>query len=1302
MQDVADVHCCVVKQCMTQQHVADSYCIMRNLFPSNVGADYTQVFPTEWFYPCTFMHSVTMYMYSGWEYLYHVESALYSCYVYISTLIHVDCIYMHTGSNSLLASTRTSPGPYDSSDSPPPLHLHPPSLTTSISVPDDLSEAGLHLHVHRPAVAARPPEAYSNGACPPSVSVPQLITTRYSTEDLLEVHVRNESTPGNERGSPLKGSVSVLSTANHNKEEDEEDEEEDGEGEGEERDGDLCQSVSAPHLGVEDEQEGEERGSSCWRHTGEGAKESERDKNPAVLRKAKREVVFGNGHDILESNTSIEGSSVDQPTMFRSDSTPSKHNRKKSHRRCQSMSVVELGVPPMEKMEKCDEEEESNTKVLRRNRGSSSLKPSRLPVVESDYSLDQHSNESASRSNSIKDNRSRASSLLTDISSMHESGESMSDDDTMPELSGLSCASLEGADAQDDGPSTTTPIVNETEQQHLQPPGDFPDGAAVVLRGRKGQPRASQELRYSAEILSAYKDRLESIGDAGTRRLNSESIDERKGGPFGNGDVEPGKTRPVGDSVFEQEVATLSDVDVRLQSDDNLSQDKPSPRSSPVLKEIKKRTYRSPLLGRRTHTVKEKTPPTLKKKLVRGLTKDDVSPLIGKMRSILNSHEVSDDDEMVSSPLVHSQNSSNQLQSKEQQPATAEAATSPGGGSTNLDRLPRSPISSSVSPTSTSPTKNHTSTLSNKPAPSSPLSPGSQHRHTSPTATDPPGSNKGTIRKSGPDKVVSSLPPRGARKSKMKSMSVDESASSVKDIMSVRNAIAEPLQEENSEEGEELDQKPEAAGKKEGSKTRMIRDNIFRRSKYHQKALTILGAGPEVEKAIKESYSKGSGAVRAKSAKQRPKIDDLFFPSKSSPRHTAEQQTSEEGSEESNKGKQSPQKRRGSDSSLVHSPTNTTMDHSLAAVSELSQHPVLSPPGDPNSLSPGPTENLSDSDREEVPHQLVRSMSESHPELEIKEERNWERTMDRRLLRKMNKHERDRQNIIHEMIQTERHHYRVLHVLQLVFKEQMEKYLSDESLAIMFPELDNLIEISKSFLDRLEERRGKEGANVIIHDVSDILLEEFTGTNRERILNTFGEFCTYHLIATEMYKEQLKKKQFGRLVQQLYRIKECQRLYLPDYYTSVSQRLTKMVQFLSRLVKKTDILKLDHAERLSQCQRELETLVTAVDQHVDDRKNQLELKQIQDKLDITLPRATAKQPVLLAMKDLNFTAQNRRLLKRGDAQLIHGHGKQLRKYFSTLSCSHNTCIYIHACTCIIYRYMYIHLYMFASCDMYSA
>jgi hypothetical protein len=431
------------------------------------------------------------------------------------------------------------------------------------------------------------------------------------------------------------------------------------------------------------------------------------------------------------------------------------------------------------------------------------------------------------------------------------------------------------------------------------------------------------------------------------------------------------------------------------------------------------------------------------------------------------------------------------------------------------------------------------------------------------------------------------------------------------------------------------------------------------------KALTILGGGPDVEKAISESYSKGSGgtgAVRAKSAKQRPKLDAVFPPSdsnnKSSPQHKGAENEGEEKSGEEKK-KRAPKKlgqehRRDSDSSLIHSPTATTFDHSLVAVDERKKKGA----GDLNSLSPAQPENLSDSDREEVTQQLVRSMSQSHPELEIREETNWQRTMDRRLLRKMNKHERDRQNIIHELIQTERHHQRALHVLKLVFRAQMEKHLSEESLSVMFPQLENLIEISKSFLDRLEAR-SKEAANMIIQDVSDILLEEFTAGNRERILDTFGEFCTYHLIATEMYKDQLKKKQFGRLVQQLYRLDECQRLYLPDYYTSVSQRLTKMVQFLARLVKKTDVLKLDHAERLRQCQQELESLVSAVDERVNERKNQMELEQIQEKLEITLPRTAAKHPVLRAMRHLNLTAQSRRLLKRGEAQLIHGHRKQL-------------------------------------------
>ena len=1195
-----------------------------------------------------------------------------------------------TGTNSLLTSTRTSPGPdvgYDTSDSPP-LHLHPPSIPTSISVPDNLSETEIHTHGGARHSSPHPPAvAPGSNPCPAlSIRVPQVITTRYSTEDLKIVsHARDGPTYNNgvddgwDHGGHTKGKGknNVQSESHSTVKEHREEEEEEGEG----QDRGLCQSASAPHLrgesenGTEHEREEEdERGEKRCSETRHMAEQEEHERTAdgegqsKVHRKAKREVAFGKESTVQETKHSGEGSSSDNPSVL----SP----KKKSHRRSQSMSIVELGIPPTDKKyqpEKGDEEEEGTGKVVRRNRGLSMLKPNQpLPVVEGSQSPDHYSN-SASQSSSIKDNRSRASSLLTDASSMHESGES-SEDDTMPELSGLSCASLEGMD-EHDGPSTTTPVVNETEQR-LKLPNDSPNGL-VVFRGRKERPK---DYRYSADVLSTYKEELQShpeLEEVWTRRLNSESVDERKDDAAEqsqefvssiDGTVDPEKTRLINDSVFEQEV-TLSDVDVRMASDENLSQDKSTPHLSPTYKGSKRWIYRSPRLGRKAHTVKEKTTSSPKKKLMRGLTKEDVSPLIGKIRSVLSSHEVSDEDEATNASAAALEQAHN---SSPHYPAT-----SPGGGSTNLDRLPRSPLSTSSDRTPTSatpPSKYHPSPLSyqqqqqtSKPTTSPPLSPpspGHERRSTSPSSFvfDQSKNDKKQIPKSKSDKNVSG----GKRKKKLKSMSLDGSSEAMKDIMSIKNRIAETVQEENTEEEEELDLKSEVAGKKDGKKGKgMMRDNIFRRSKSRMKAMTILGGGTGVEKAINESFTKGSGAIRAKSAKQRPKLDNIFS-SQNQTEQQMEHQTSEEGSEETTttkeKGKRSTEQRRGSDSSIVVSPTNPTLDHSLSVVSELPKAPPTSEPTDPNSLSPAPVENLSDSDREEVPPQLVRSMSESHPELEIKEDRNWERTMDRRVLRKMNKHERDRQNIIHELIQTEHHHYRSLHVLKLVFKEQMTSYVSEDALEVMFPELDNLIEISKSFLDRLEER-SKEGASGIIHDISDILLEEFTGSRRERVLNTFGEFCTYHLIAAEMYKEHLKKKQFGRLVQQLYRVKECQRLYLPDYYTSVSQRLTKMVQFLARLVKKTDLLKLDHTDRLRRCQEELVTLVAAVDKHVDDRKNHLELQAIQDKLDINLPRSSAKDYSLrLAMKDLNLTAQSRRLIKRGDAQLIHGHGKQLRKY----------------------------------------
>ncbi len=303
----------------------------------------------------------------------------------------------------------------------------------------------------------------------------------------------------------------------------------------------------------------------------------------------------------------------------------------------------------------------------------------------------------------------------------------------------------------------------------------------------------------------------------------------------------------------------------------------------------------------------------------------------------------------------------------------------------------------------------------------------------------------------------------------------------------------------------------------------------------------------------------------------------------------------------------------------------------------------------PMSSQPGPPSGESDNEQEEI----VRTLSVSHPVLRIQEESSWDKTVDRRILKKLNKAERERQAILHELIQTETNHFRALHVLKLVFREQISKVVGEEITAQLFPELDNLIEISNSFLKGLKSKKNE--SDDIIDDLSDILLDQFTGENKKQMVHSFGMFCSVHLNATEIFKENMKKKSFSRLMKQLHAVKECQRLTLPDYYLGISQRLAKVLTLLKRLAKKSESLRLDHAPRVHKSLAELEGLITDVDKMVDDNKMKMEVEAIQSRLE--LPRLSKFKDRQERLK-FSLTAQDRRLRKRGMAEWI-GHGKHI-------------------------------------------
>ena len=315
------------------------------------------------------------------------------------------------------------------------------------------------------------------------------------------------------------------------------------------------------------------------------------------------------------------------------------------------------------------------------------------------------------------------------------------------------------------------------------------------------------------------------------------------------------------------------------------------------------------------------------------------------------------------------------------------------------------------------------------------------------------------------------------------------------------------------------------------------------------------------------------------------------------------------------------------------------------------------------------TQPSGESDTEEVLHEAEQLISNviRNPVLAIPDEISWDKTVNRKIYKKMNKTERDRQSILHELLQTEKRYFRVLHILKLIFRQTLSKHVSEEALNSMFPELNNLIEISNNFSRKLESKCD----GMIFEDCSEILLKQFSGEMYTRTLESFGNFCSVHLTAMEVYKEHLKKKHFARIMKDLHSLKECQRLTLPDYYTHVSQHLSKILTLLKRLTNKTEALKLDHAPRLRQALQQLEMLMSGVNRTVEYHKNRMELMHIQERLEVVNVPKSVKITNRKDLKNLSLVAYDRMLRKSGEATWI-GHGKQLGK---------SVCVCVCVCVC---------------------
>ncbi|CAG07823.1 unnamed protein product, partial [Tetraodon nigroviridis] len=215
-----------------------------------------------------------------------------------------------------------------------------------------------------------------------------------------------------------------------------------------------------------------------------------------------------------------------------------------------------------------------------------------------------------------------------------------------------------------------------------------------------------------------------------------------------------------------------------------------------------------------------------------------------------------------------------------------------------------------------------------------------------------------------------------------------------------------------------------------------------------------------------------------------------------------------------------------------------------------------------------------------------------------------------------------------ELIQTELHHIQTLTVMSEVFRRGMveELQLDWDCVARIFPCLDSLLLFHRNFFGALQERRQagtqpNNPQNYFINQIGDVLLQQFSDENAETMKEVYGEFCSHHMEAVNVFKELLQQnKKLQNFVKQQSNNSLVRRRGLPEFILLVTQRITKYPLLLERMLQYTQEGCQEHFD-LSCSLAQIRDIITAVDLTVDKYEKCQELQEVLARLE---NKSTAK------------------------------------------------------------------------------
>ncbi|KAJ6669810.1 hypothetical protein lerEdw1_000359 [Lerista edwardsae] len=237
------------------------------------------------------------------------------------------------------------------------------------------------------------------------------------------------------------------------------------------------------------------------------------------------------------------------------------------------------------------------------------------------------------------------------------------------------------------------------------------------------------------------------------------------------------------------------------------------------------------------------------------------------------------------------------------------------------------------------------------------------------------------------------------------------------------------------------------------------------------------------------------------------------------------------------------------------------------------------------------------------------------------EAESWSLVVDPSFCSKQEKDVIKRQDVIFELMQTEVHHIHTLFIMSKIFRKGMKEELQLDHSTVdkIFPCLDELLELHQQFFCSLRERRqesSQEGSdrNFVISRIGDILVQQFSDENANKMKKIYGEFCSHQKEAVSIFKELQQNKKFQNFIKVRNSNLLARRRGIPECILLVTQRITKYPVLVERILQYSKEGTEEHQD-LCKALCLIKDMIAAVDLQVSDYEKKQKLLEIISKIE---------------------------------------------------------------------------------------